>query len=72
MCLPMKLLESLYGTFLGQPFPEGPEVVYAVRLMAAMAVAVGGLYVLLAMRPMDSGVLVPFSGWAMVLSAFRS
>ena len=59
----MRLLESLYTTLLGQPFPDAPEMVYAVRLMSAMSVAVGVFYVLLALRPMDYGVLVPFSLW---------
>ncbi len=64
--LPMRLLESLYATLLGQPFPDAPEIVYAVRLMSATSVMLGGFFILLALHPAERGVLVPFAGWATV------
>jgi hypothetical protein len=64
--LPMRLLESLYATLLRQPFPDAPEMVYAVRVTSAMSVMLGGFFILLALHPVECGVLVPFAGWASV------
>jgi hypothetical protein len=64
--MPMSWFESLYTAFVRQSLPEGPELAYAVRVTSGMSVVLGGFYVLLALRPMEYGVLVPFSGWAMV------
>lgn len=64
--LPMSLFESLYATVLGRPFPDSQEIVYAVRLTSAMSVMLGGFFILLALRPVECGVLVPFAGWATV------
>ena len=62
--LPVSLIESLANVFGKQAFPDSPAFFYMVRVASATYVAVGVFYVILAMRPMDFGVLVPFSGVA--------
>jgi len=64
--MPMTWFESLYAVLAGRPLPEGPEIAYAVRVASAMSAVLGGFYILLALRPLAYGPLVPFSGWAMV------
>jgi len=62
--MPMRLLESFYTTFLGQPLPDLPEIVYSVRLASAMAAMLGGFFIFLALHPVECGALVPFAGLA--------
>ena len=66
MFLPVRLLESIVKAFGGQTFPDSPLFLYVLRVMSATYVAVGVFFVILALRPMDFGVLVPFSGLAAV------
>ena len=66
MFLPVRLLESIVKAFGGRAFPDSPLFLYALRAMSATYVAVGVFFVILALRPMDFGVLVPFSGLAAV------
>jgi len=68
MFLPISAWESI-AKFFGVEslhLPDSPLVEYAVRLMSATYVAVGVYFVILALRPMDYGVLVPFTGLAAV------
>ena len=62
--MPMRLLDSFYTTLLGQPLPDLEEIVYAVRLASVMAAMLGGFFILLALRPVECGTLVPFAGLA--------
>ena len=66
MLLPLSVLESFAKAFGAQAFPDSPLVIYATRVMSAMAVAVGVFFVILALDPMKYGVMVPFSGLAAV------
>ena len=64
MFLPIRVLESIARAFGGQAFPDSAECVYMIRLMLATYAAVGVFFVILALRPMNYGVMVPFSGLA--------
>lgn len=64
MFLPIRLLERLAKAFGDQAFPDSPVFLYMVRVVSATYVAVGVFYVILALRPMNFGPLVPFSGLA--------
>lgn len=64
MLLPMRTLEAIAKAFGGEAYGDSPVFEYAVRVMSATYVAVGVFYVILALRPLDFGVMVPFSGLA--------
>ncbi|MHC4459601.1 MAG: hypothetical protein ACYS0I_21380 [Planctomycetota bacterium] len=64
--LPISVLESLAKAIGGQPFPDSPLLVYAVRVISATYVGVGVFYVILALDPMKYPVMIPFSGLAAV------
>jgi len=67
MFLPVRVVESLTKAFGVQTLPDSPLVMYVVRVMSATYAGVGVYFVILALRPMDYGVLVPFTGLAAVL-----
>jgi len=68
MFLPMSAWESIAKAFGVQlVLPDSPLFVYVVRVMSATYAAMGVYLVILALRPMDYGVLVPFTGLAAVL-----
>jgi hypothetical protein len=67
MFLPIRVIESLARAFGVQTLPDSPLVMYVVRVMSATYAGVGVYFVILALRPMDYGVLVPFTGLAAVL-----
>jgi hypothetical protein len=62
MFLPVRVVESIAKAFGAEAFPDSPVVPYVLRVMSATYVAVGAYFVILAQRPMDYGVLVPFTG----------
>ena len=64
--LPFSVLESVAKAFGAQALPDSPLVIYAARVMSAMAVATGVYFVILALDPMKYPVMVPFSGLAAV------
>jgi len=66
MFLPVRLVESLAKVFGGPAFPDSPLCLYALRVVSATYVGVGVFFVILALRPMKYGVLVPFSGLAAI------
>ncbi len=66
MFLPVSAIESITRVFGGEAFPDSPMFLYAVRLMSATYAAAGVFYIILALRPMEYGLLVPFSGLAAV------
>jgi hypothetical protein len=65
--LPVRVIESIAKAFGVQALPDSPLVMYVVRVMSATYAGVGVYFVILALRPMDYGVLVPFTGLAAVL-----
>ena len=64
--LPFSACESIAKVFGIESLPDSPLAMYGVRLMSATYAAVGVFFIILALRPMDYGVLVPFSGLAAV------
>ena len=67
MFLPVRVIGSIAKAFGVQTLPDSPLVMYVVRVMSATYAGVGVYFVILALRPMDYGVLVPFTGLAAVL-----
>ncbi len=67
MFLPVREIGSIAKAFGVQTLPDSPLVMYVVRVMSATYAGVGVYFVILALRPMDYGVLVPFTGLAAVL-----
>ncbi len=59
-------LLSVIGVFLPvsvvESFPDSALFLYGLRVMSAIAAGVGVFYIILALRPMDYGIMVPFSG----------
>ncbi len=64
--LPISMLESFAKVLGFQAFPDSPLFEYTIRVMSAMAVAMGAFFVILALHPMKYGAMVPFSGLAAV------
>ncbi len=67
MFLPISALESIAKVFGIESLPDSPLVLYAARLMSATYAGVGVFFLILALRPMDYGIMVPFSGLAAVV-----
>jgi hypothetical protein len=63
---PVSGLESFVKLFGIGPLPDSPLFFYLARLISATYVGVGIFYIILALRPMDYGIMVPFSGLAAV------
>ena len=67
MFLPISAWEFIAKFFGAESLPDSPMVEYVVRLMLATYAAVGVFFIILALRPMDYGIMVPFSGLAAVV-----
>jgi len=67
MFLPISALESIAKFFGIESLPDSPLVLYAARLMSATYAGVGVFFLIIALRPMDYGIMVPFSGLAAVV-----
>jgi hypothetical protein len=67
MFLPISTFESIAGASGVESLPDSPLFLYAVRVMSATYVGVGVFFVILALHPLKYGVMVPFSGLAVVL-----
>jgi hypothetical protein len=67
MFLPISAWESIAKAFGVESLPDSPLFEYMVRLMLATYVGVGVYFVILALRPADYGIMVPFSGLAAVI-----
>lgn len=63
----MSSIESLATKFGSPAFPDSALFRYALRAMFGTCLAAGVFYIILALRPMKYGVLVPFSGLALIL-----
>ena len=67
MFLPIRVVESLAKAFGVQTLPDSPLFFYMARVTSAMAVWIGVFFIILALRPLDYGIMVPFSGLAAVV-----
>jgi hypothetical protein len=67
MFLPISAWGSIAKAFGVESLPDSPLFEYMVRLMLATYVGVGVYFVILALRPADYGIMVPFSGLAAVI-----
>ncbi len=65
--LPLSTFESITGFFGIETLPDSPLIMYAIRTMAATYIGVGVFFIILALRPMDYGIMVPFSGLCAVV-----
>ena len=65
--LPVSAWESIVKFFGIEPLPDSPLFFYAARLMSATYAGVGVFFIILALRPVDYGIMVPFSGLAAVV-----
>ena len=66
MFLPVSAWECIAKDFGLETLPDSPHVMYAIRLLSAMAVATGVYLIILALDPIKYGVMVPFTGVAAV------
>ena len=66
--LPISVWESI-AKALGVELvlPDSPLFSYMVRLMSATFAGIGVFFIILALRPMDYGIMVPFSGLAAIV-----
>jgi len=60
--LPVSAWESITKFFGIDTLPDSPLFFYMARVTSAMAVWIGVFFIILALRPMDYGIMVPFSG----------
>ncbi|MCJ7729073.1 MAG: hypothetical protein MUO27_04235 [Sedimentisphaerales bacterium] len=67
MFLPVSAWNSITEFFGVGPLPDSPLLSYMINLMCATYAGTGIYFIILALRPMKYGVLVPFSGLASVL-----
>ena len=65
--LPVSAWESMAKLFGVESLSDSPVFEYAARAMSAMCVAAGVFLIILACRPMDYGVMVPFAGISAIL-----
>ncbi len=62
MILPFSTWESIAKFFGMELLPTSPPVLYVLRVMSATYAVVGVFFIILALQPMDYGIMVPFSG----------
>lgn len=65
--LPIKTWGSMAKYFGIESLPDSPLFLYMARLMSATFAGIGVFFIILALRPTDYGVMVPFSGLAAVV-----
>jgi len=65
--LPIETWGSMAKYFGIESLPDSPLFSYMVRLMSATFAGIGVFFIILALRPMDYGIMVPFSGLAAVV-----
>jgi hypothetical protein len=64
---PMSMWPKVTGIFGVETLPDAPVFVYFARLLSATYGAIGIFFIILALRPLKYGVLVPFSGIVSIL-----
>jgi uncharacterized membrane protein len=67
LILPLSTWESIAKFFGIESIPASPLVPYLLRVMTATYAVVGVFFLILAFRPMDYGIMVPFSGLSAVV-----
>ena len=67
LVLPFSAWDSIVRFFGVDSLPDSPLFVYTARLMSATFAAIGVFFIILALRPMDYGIMVPFSGLAAIV-----
>jgi hypothetical protein len=70
MILPVSTWQLIAKFFGVGPIPDSPPVLYLVPTMSASYAIIGIFFIILALRPMDYGIMVPFSGLAAVVLGF--
>lgn len=65
--MPMSSWEPVIKFFGVESLPEAPIIEYTARLMCATYAATGIYFIILGLRPLKYGILVPYSGLACVL-----
>jgi len=70
MILPISTWQPIAKFFGVESIPDSPLVLYLVRTMSASYAIVGIFFIILALRPLDYGIMVPFSGLAAVVLGF--
>jgi hypothetical protein len=65
--MPTSSWEPVAKFFGAESLPDSPIFEYTARLMSATYAAIGVFFTILALRPLDYGVMVPFSGWTTLL-----
>lgn len=65
--VPMESWLKVTGFFGIETLPDAPIFVYMARLLCATYAGIGIYFLILGLRPLKHGVLVPFSGIACVL-----
>jgi len=60
--MPVGSIESFTNIFGAQEFPDAPVFLYLLRTVSATFAAIGVFFIILAMKPMSYGIMVPFSG----------
>lgn len=63
---PLSACESFAGLLGIETLPDSPLVIYAIRTLSATFVGVGVFFIILALNPVEYGVMAPFSGIATV------
>jgi hypothetical protein len=62
--LPISQIDSMMTNWCGVGLPEGPVMVYFVRVMSVTYAAIGLFFIMLAVRPLEYKGMVPFAGVA--------
>lgn len=62
MFLSISTVGSILKVFGGEAIPDQPQCAYGIRVVSTSFVGVGIFFIILALHPMDYGVMVPFSG----------
>lgn len=65
--LPVSIWESIAKYFGMESLPNSPLFFYMAYLMSATFAGIGVFFIILALRPMGYGIMVPFSGLAAVV-----
>lgn len=60
--IPVSTWESMVEYFGIESLPDSPLFFYMGRVMSAMAAGTGVFFIILALRPMAYGIMVPFAG----------
>lgn len=60
--LPVSTIKSFVAYMGIESFPDSALFLYGLRVALAIDAGIGIFFIILALRPMDYGIMVPFSG----------